>query len=154
MFKSKKVDIPLRSFYCELKHRPPGDDGSNEELIDVLELKIPRLKNSDMEKQWAFAHLWNKLNEPEFLSRDINQVFIFTAQFGELLMRMEVQPFTDEPSQKLQPPEKDSYSKWQEAVEKRFKKLYGISIAEWRENAFGTSTKGDTRNSVDQRGTL
>lgn len=62
----KKITVPLRSFFCELKHRPPGDDGTNEELIDVLEVHVPRLKNSDMEKQWAFNLMWNKLSSPEF----------------------------------------------------------------------------------------
>lgn len=134
----KKITVPLRSFFCELKHRPPGDDGTNEELIDVLEVHVPRLKNSDMEKQWAFNLMWNKLSSPEFLSRDINQVFIFTAEFGELLMRMESQPFTDELAHKLTPPEEDTHAKWQQKVEKQFKKLYGISIDEWRNNALGT----------------
>lgn len=96
----------MRSFYCELKHRPPDDHTTeNEELIDVLILKVPRLKNSNMEKQWAITQLWNKLHDPEFIVRNINQVFIFTAQFGELIIRLETNPFQDETDKKLPVPE-------------------------------------------------
>lgn len=129
---AKKGKIPLRSFYCELKHRPPGDDGSNEELIEVLELQVPRLKNSDMEKQWVFALAWGKLDEPEYQQKGINQIFIFTAQFGELLMRIENQPFEDEPARKLNPPDEDDYRQWQSKINRRFKELYGISIEQWK----------------------
>lgn len=128
----KKVRVPLRSFYCELKHRPPGDDGSNEELIEVLELHVPRLRNSDMEKQWCFARLWELLDKPEYQERGINQAFIFTAQAGELLMRLENEPFEDEPSRKLDPPDEKLFRKWQQRVEKRFKELYGVSIEQWK----------------------
>jgi hypothetical protein len=124
--------IPLRSFYCELKHRPEGDDGSNEELIQVLELKVPRLKNSEMEKQWAIASLWNKLFA-EYQDRGINQIFIFTHEFGELLMRMEVQPFDDEPAQQIKPPDEHKWKQWQSEVEKRFFSLYRCSISRWSE---------------------
>lgn len=130
----KKVVVPMRSFYCELKHRPEGDDGGNEELVDTLILQVPRLKNSDMEKQWAFAQLWNKLEDPEYKERGINQVFIFTAQFGELLMRIETKPFTDEPAREISAPDEKAFERWQQAVEKQFKRLYGISIKQWREN--------------------
>lgn len=139
-----KINIPLRSFYCELKHRPPDDDGSNEELIETLILQVPRLRNSDMEKQWAFAQLWNKLEEPEFQNCNINQIFIFTAQFGELLMRIENQPFLDEPSRKLTPPDEGNFKKWQQKVEKQFKSLYGVEISEWR-NQDGTNTGSPQR---------
>lgn len=128
-------EIPLRSFYCELKHRPPGDDGSNEKLIDTLILQVPRLRNSNLEGQWAIALIWQKLEDPEYCDRGINQVFIFTAQFGELLARMETQPFEDEPAKHLKPPSQDTYNKWQQALENRFKKLYGISLEDWRADA-------------------
>lgn len=133
----KKVKVPLRSFYCELKHRPPGDDGSNEELIEVLELYVPRLKNSDMEKQWCFARLWNKLDSPEYAGKGINQAFIFTAEGRELLMRMENNPFQDEPARKLSPPDEKLFRKWQQKVEERFKSLYGISIEQWKNQGEG-----------------
>lgn len=134
---AKKIKVPVRSFYCELKHRPPGDDGSNEKLIEVLELQVPRLKNSDMEKQWVFALAWGKLDEPEYQHKGINQIFIFTAQFGELLMRIENQPFEDEPARSLNPPEEDDYKQWQAKVEKRFRELYGISIEQWQKQEEG-----------------
>lgn len=53
-------------------------------------------------------------------------------------MRMESQPFTDELAHKLTPPEEDIHAKWQQKVEKQFKKIYGISIDKWRENALVT----------------
>jgi hypothetical protein len=124
--------IPLREFSIELKHRPDGDDGSNEELIETLALHIPRLKNSDMEKQWCFAQLWNKLYEPEYQDRGINQIFIFTAGYRELLMRMEVSPFSDEPGRKIDPPSETAFKNWQTTVEKQFKRLYGFSIHQWQ----------------------
>jgi len=128
----KNVQIPLRSFYCELKHRPEGDnDGSNEILIETLILQVPRLKSSNMEKQWCLAQLWNRLYEPEYQNRGINQVFIFSAQYGELLARLETKLFDDEPAKKLEVPSQDKFSEWQRQVEKRFKQLYGITIKQW-----------------------
>ncbi|MBD2364464.1 hypothetical protein H6G36_25380 [Anabaena minutissima FACHB-250] len=131
---TKVAKVPLRSLYCELKHREPDDaDGSREELIEILNLQVPRLKNSDMEKQWAIAQLWNKIYEPDYQNRGINQIFIFTAQAGELLVRLEVNQFTDEPSRKLPPPDPTAFKNWQQQVEKQFKKLYGISIKQWQQ---------------------
>jgi hypothetical protein len=131
----KRVNVPLRSFYCELKYRSPDDvDGSREELIETLIYKVPRLANSDMEKQWCFSALWNKICEEDWKSRGINQVFIFTAQFGELLMRMELNEFVDEKARKLEPPDENAFKKWQDQVEKQFRKIHGISVNEWRNN--------------------
>ena len=93
----KQIKIPTRSFYCELKHRPPDDrTGEQEQLIETLILEVPRLKNSDMERQWAIAILWNKLHEPEFKEKGINQVFVFTAEFGDLIIRLEANKFDDQ----------------------------------------------------------
>lgn len=80
----KQIKIPVREFYCELKHRPPSDrTGEQEQLIETLVLEVPRLRNSDMERQWAIAQLWNKLHEPEFIEKNINQVFCdFTHNFA------------------------------------------------------------------------
>jgi hypothetical protein len=128
----KKVEIPTRSFYCELKHRPADDvDGSREELVETLIYKVPRLKNSTMEKQWCFHALWGRMFEEDYLSKGINQIFIFTAEFGELLIRMEANPYVDDECQKLPPPEGQKYDHWRDAVNKQFKKLYGISVSEW-----------------------
>ena len=129
----KQVIIPTRSFYCELKNRFPSDHtGEHEELIETLILEVPRLKNSDMEKQWAIAQLWNKLHEPEFVEKGVNQVFMFTAQFGELIIRLEVNKFEDEPSKKLEAPEPTVFKSWQQQVEKQFKKSHGITIKQWQ----------------------
>lgn len=133
MFKpASTTTIPLRQFAIELKHRPNGDDGTNEQLIESLLLSVPRLKNSDMEKQWCFVQLWNKLFEPEYQGRGINQIFIFTVGYGELLMRMEISLFTDEPGRKIEPPDETAFKNWQASVEKQFKKLYGFSIHQWQ----------------------
>lgn len=130
----KKIQVPLRAFYCELKHREPDDvDGSSEELIEVLDLQVPRLKNSDMEKQWCFTMLWNKIYEPEYADKGINQIFIFTAEAGELLARLEVNQFTDEPARRIEPPNPTVFKRWQKGVEKQFKKLYGVSIEQWQQ---------------------
>lgn len=133
MFK-KLPQIPLRTFYIELKHRPPGDEtGDREELIQVLNLQVPKLKNSDLEKQWVFAQIWNKLCEPEYRDSNINQAFIFTAEGRELLIRLEVNQFTDEPSRKISPPDPTVFERWRQQVAKRFKTLYGITIQQWQE---------------------
>ena len=131
----KRITIPMRSFYCELKHRPPSDHtGEQEELIETLILEVPRLKDSNMEKQWAIAQMWNELLKPEFTEKGINQVFIFTAQFGELIIRLEVNQFEDEPARKLAAPEPDTFEKWQAKVAKQFKKVHGIDIEQWQQN--------------------
>jgi hypothetical protein len=131
----KQIKIPMRSFYCELKHRPPEDrTGEQEELIETLILEVPRLRNSNMERQWAIAQMWNKLHEPEFSEKGINQVFIFTAQFGELIIRLEVNQFEDEPARKLVAPEPSIFEKWQAKVAKQFKKVHGISLEQWQQN--------------------
>ena len=147
----------MRSFYCELKCRPPDDayggklrTGEQEELIDVLILEVPKLKNSNIEKQWALAQpavgiadIWNKLQEPEFTDKGINQVFIFTAkpgepgeavEPGELIIRLETNKFEDEPSRKLVAPEPTVFKSWQQQLDKQFVKIYGFTIKQWREN--------------------
>lgn len=130
----RQIKVPTRSFYCELKHRPPDDNtGDREELIETLILEVPRLKNSNMEKQWAIAQIWNKLHDPEFIQKNINQVFIFTAQFGELIIRLEVNQFDDEPARKLAAPEPNVFEEWQHKVAKQFKKIHGIDINKWQQ---------------------
>lgn len=130
----KQIKIFLRSFYCELKHRPPEDrTGEQEQLIETLVLEVPKLRDSNMERQWAIAQLWNKLHEPEFKERNINQVFIFTAEFGELIIRLEVNKFDDEPARKLTAPDPAVFSNWQQEVKNKFKKLYGVSVEQWKD---------------------
>lgn len=140
----RQLTVPTRSFYCELKHRPPDDyTGEQEELIDVLILEVPKLKNSNLEKQWAIADIWNKLQESEFTERGINQVFIFTTKTaklkqaiepGDLIIRLETNKFEDEAARKLTAPEPTVFESWQEKVDKQFIKTYGFSIKKWRDN--------------------
>ena len=136
MFKSRNVTIPLRTFYVELKHRPPGiTDPDEEVLVETLDLKVPRLKDSNMEKQWAIAQLWNRIYEPEYTNRGINQIFIFTAEGRELLMRLETSQFEDESCRKLSPPDATAFENWQNKVKKKFRHLYGITVQEWQYNS-------------------
>lgn len=122
------VSIPARRFSVELKHRPPEDKtGEYEELIATLDLTIPRLKDATLEKQWAFAEMWKKL-ESEYKDKGINQIFIFTAGFGELIVRMEVNAFEDEKAHKLDAPTEKQYQAWINKLNKKFKSLYGITI--------------------------
>lgn len=127
-----RVEVPTRSFYCELKYRPPVDQpGDCEDLKDTLILQVPRLADSGLEEQWAFIVLWNKIYEPEYQERAINQVFIFTSQFGELVSRLETNQFTDETAHKLPPPDPTEFDRWQNKVKKQFKRLYRISLEQW-----------------------
>ena len=140
----KKIEVSMRSFYCELKHRPPSDrTGELEELIETLILEVPRLKNSSFEKQWAIAQLWNKLHSSEFVARGINQVFMFNSKAEELIIRLEVNPFEDEPARKLTAPETKKFENWQRQVTNQFKKLYGISIEQWQQMQIQTEDESE-----------
>lgn len=123
--------IKYRRFYCELKNRPSDDKtGEREELVDILEIFIPKIKDSQLEQQWAFVEIWNKLYLPEFAEKGINQVFIFTAEGRELIARVETTPFEDEPSHKMSPPDETNYNAWSKKLNAKFKQVYGISIKE------------------------
>lgn len=122
------ANIPMRRFSVELKYRPPEDKtGENEELIDTFDLYIPRLKNARLESQWAFTEMWKRL-ESDYKNKGINQIFLFTAEFKELIARMEVNSFEDETAHKIDSPTEEQYQRWINKLEKRFKFLYGISI--------------------------
>lgn len=122
------ANIPMRRFSVELKHRPPEDKtGENEELIDTFDLYIPRLKDAKLEIQWAFTEMWKRL-ESEYKDKGINQIFLFTAEFKDLIARIEVNPFEDETAHKIDSPTEEQYQQWIDKLNKRFKSLYGISI--------------------------
>lgn len=71
-------EVKIRRFMAELKHRPPDDPiGDREQLIAEIQIEVPRLANSDWEK-------------------GINQAFIFSAGYSDIIMRLEINPFQDE----------------------------------------------------------
>ena len=132
IFNAKK-EIPLRRFQVEFKHRPPEDaTGECEELVETVEIKVPKLKNSAWEVRWVAYQVWERLESEECKAKGINQAFIFTADFGELLLRMEVNPFQDEEPERLSPPSEKEHQLWKRAVEKRFRQLHGISLEQWQ----------------------
>lgn len=123
---SRKI-VPLRRFEIELKFRPDGDDGTNEILVLTTHIDIPSLKNADMERQWCFALCWDKLYG-EWKELGVNQCFVFTKDFGEILARLESQEFQDEPMKKLPAPSQRHWDNWFDGVKKRFKRLYGFDL--------------------------
>lgn len=127
-FSNNKLKVPMRKFCVELKHRPLGDDGSNEILIDTITLEVPKLRDGVLENQWAFTKLWCLLEDDAFRSKGINQVFIFAADFQYLIARIELNKFDDEASHKLAAPSDKSYDKWVQKISKRFKQIYNFPI--------------------------
>lgn len=124
--------VKIRRFEVELKHRPPDDaTGERKELIATINLEVPRLANSEWEKRWAALCVWNLLGSDEAKEKGINQAFIFSADFGEIIMRLEVNPFQDEEVKKLDPPSQKEHNIWHEKVQKRFAQLYNLKLSEW-----------------------
>ena len=149
--KIKLQQIPLREYSVEYKYRPPDDTtGEREELIERRILKIPELKDSTLEKKWAKVAVWNALNTDEVKQRGINQAFIYQAGFENLFLRLELEPFVDEPSEVLDPPSNNEYQAWIGSLDKRLKTLYGITLREWQDfNAGNTRESSDTEQSAD-----
>jgi hypothetical protein len=131
--KPMKIDkIPVRRFEVELKHRPPDDaTGDREVLITTLCMEVPRLANSEWEKRWCALSVWNLFNSEEAKAHKINQAFIFSADFKELIMRLEINEFQDEEPHKLHPPNQKEHDKWHHAVTTKFAQLYGRKLSEW-----------------------
>lgn len=126
-------NVPVRRFEVELKHRPVADlTGENETLIYTIQFQVPRLGNSDWEKRWCALCVWNLLGSEEAKLNQINQAFIFSADYAEIIMRLEVNPFEDEVAHKLPPPSEKSHTIWHESVQKRFAQLYGMKLSEWQ----------------------
>jgi len=124
--------IPLRTFCVELKHRPADDTtGDREELIHSLELTVPRLGNSALETRWVTLSAWHLFSSDFAKARNVNQIFVFTANWQELLIRMELNKFVDEECKTINPPDQREHDQYNRTVEKKFQQLYGISLGEW-----------------------
>lgn len=131
----KQVCVPVRTFEIELKHRPPDDTtGDREELIKTEQIQVPDLGNREWEKRWAMLAVWNTFSDPEAKRLGINQAFVFTKGFGELLFRIEINAFEDEESHKLDAPSQAEHDRWLQLVKKKFKRLYGVELKEWMKN--------------------
>lgn len=128
-----KLDkIPVRRFQVELKHRPPDDaTGEREEMIGEIQIEVPRLANFDWEKRWCALCVWNLLSSEEAKQQKVNQAFIFTAGYSDIIMRLEINPFQDEEVRILKPPEQAAHDAWHRAVTKKFSQLYGAKLDEW-----------------------
>lgn len=125
-------EVKIRRFMVELKHRPPDDTtGDYEQLVAEIEIEVPRLANSDWEKRWCSLCVWNLLSSEEAKNKGINQAFIFTAGYSDIIMRLEVNPFQDEEVHVLNPPSQAKHDEWHRAVEKRFRSLYNKNLNEW-----------------------
>lgn len=128
----KLDEIPVRRFQVELKHRPPDDAiGEREELIGEIQIEVPRLANSDWEKRWCALCVWNLLSSEEAKQQKVNQAFIFTAGYSDIIMRLEINPFQDEAVRILKPPDQATHDAWHRAVTKKFSQLYGAKLNEW-----------------------
>lgn len=126
--------VRTRTFEVELKHRERDDTtGDSETLIATEQIKVPVLRNSEWEKRWAVLIVWNGFSQPHFREQGINQAFIFSAGFGELIIRLEMNQFHDEPAEKLDVPEDEVFKQWLADVRKRFKQLYQFDMNEWME---------------------
>jgi len=130
----QQIKITTRTFEVELKHRPPDDaTGDQEELISTEQITIPDLGNREWEKRWAILSVWNNFATDKARELGINQAFIFTEGFKELIIRLEINPFQDEEAKKLDVPKQSAYDDWLVSVRKKFKKLYGFELKQWEQ---------------------
>ena len=128
----QQVRVPTRTFEIELKHRPPDDTtGDREELVKTEQIEVPDLGNREWEKRWVLMATWNTFTEEEAKRCQVNQAFIFTKGFRELVFRIELNSFQDEEAHKLDVPAQSEYDEWLAAVRKKFKKLYAIELDDW-----------------------
>ena len=124
--------VSLRTFCLELKHRPADDEtGERETLIHSLELTVPRLANSSLETRWAMLSAWNMFASEYAKEKEVNQIFIFNANWQELLARLELNKFIDEECETLNPPDPKQHDSWTQTVQKQFTKLYGMKLDDW-----------------------
>ncbi len=128
----QQVRVPTRTFEIELKHRPPDDTtGDREELIKTEQIQVPDLGNREWESRWVLMATWNTFTNEESKKLGINQAFIFSKDFRELIFRIEINSFEDEEAHKLDVPVQSEYDEWLAAVRKKFKKLYAIELDAW-----------------------
>ncbi|HLO49377.1 MAG TPA: hypothetical protein VK211_13260 [Kamptonema sp.] len=128
----QQVRVPTRTFEIELKHRPPDDiTGDREELVKTEQIQVPDLGNREWESRWVLMATWNTFTNEESKKLGINQAFIFSKDFRELIFRIELNPFQDEEAHKLDVPAQSEYDKWLAAVRKKFKTRYGVELDDW-----------------------
>lgn len=128
----QQVRVPTRTFEIELKHRPPDDaTGDREELIKTEQIQVPDLGNREWESRWALMATWNTFTNEESKKLGINQAFIFSKDFRELIFRIEINSFEDEEAHKLDVPTQSEYDDWLAAVRKKFKTRYGVELDDW-----------------------
>ena len=135
----KRPAVKTRVFNIELKHRDPEDKtGEDEVLIATEQLEVPCLNNVGWEERWAVTTVWNSFSQPHMKEQGINQAFVFTERsdggFGRLVIRLETNLFHDEPAEKMEVIEGDSFEHWLNQVRKRFKELYGCDFDEWQKS--------------------
>ena len=132
------LNIPTRVFEVELKHRELEDvTGEHEILITTEQVRVPNLRNRKWEKRWVMCSVWNNFSNPKSKELGINQAFIFTKDFKQLVIRLEVNLFQDEQAQTLEPPRQEIYTEWTNQVKKQFKKLYGCELTDWEKSKCG-----------------
>lgn len=128
----QQIQVKTRTFEVELKHRPPDDmTGDREELIKTEKMHIPDLGNREWEKRWAMMTVWNMFSSEEAKQLGVNQVFVFSKGFRELIFRIELNLFEDEEAHKLDVPSQKQYDDWLTQVRKKIKKMYGLEIDDW-----------------------
>lgn len=128
----QRTKVSTRTFEVELKHRSLDDTtGDREELVKTEQIQVPDIGNREWEKRWAMMAVWNTFSDEDAKERGINQAFIFSQGFRELIFRIELNPFQDEESHELDVPAQSEYDNWLAAVRKKFKKLYGIGLDDW-----------------------
>ncbi|MEG4406452.1 hypothetical protein [Microcoleus sp. MON2_D5] len=116
----QQIKIATRTFEVEFKHRPPDDiTGDREELISTEQITIPDLGNREWEKRWIILSVWNNFATDKAKELGINQAFIFTEGFKELIIRLEINPFQDEEAKKLDVPKQAAYDDWLASVRKK-----------------------------------
>ena len=130
-----QLRVPTRTFEIEFKHRPPDDlTGDREQLIKTEQIQVPDLGNREWEKRWTMMAVWNAFSNVEAKKLMINQAFVFSKDFRELIFRIELNLFKDEQSNKLDVPVQSEYGEWLSQVRKKFKKLYGVELDNWMKN--------------------
>ena len=127
-----QLRVPTRTFEIEFKHRPPDDlTGDREILIKTDQMQVPDVGNREWESRWAMMAVWNTFSDTEAKELGINQAFIFSKGFRELIFRIELNHFKDEQANKLDVPAQSKYDHWVTLVRKKFKKMYGVELDDW-----------------------
>lgn len=143
--KTKVENIPLKHYFVEYKYRlpetpetlkAPADDV--EDVIETAVLSLPVLRDVSLENQWLMFLIQVYLSSDTAKEKGINQAFVFTFDpkreaVKELVLRMEAEKFTDEESKYLEMPSEDKYTTWRSQLDKKFYRMYGVTIKQWFE---------------------